>query len=149
MEAFRKMDTKMKIINAGSFAVLFAAFVFLVVLIFWEVYPYNVLTINKRPLEVVNREVKIGEILQYRLDYCKNKDYRVTIKRKFQDGLLYALPDIETTNPVGCRVQTIGLEIPHSLPPGEYIMLTEYVYRVNPVRDVVYRTHTEKFTVLP
>lgn len=139
---------KYKILNCMSFLTLGVAFIILVTLLFWKLYPYDPLVINERPMKVLTKEIKKGELLKYEVNYCKNTELRVTIKRKFQDGLLYVLPDTETTNPMGCRIQTIALEVPNTLSAGDYVLLSEFVYKVNPIREVVVRTHTQKFTVI-
>lgn len=147
-ECILTKDKKYKLANCLSLLTLIVAFMFMVVGIFWSLYPYKPLVINERPVKVLTKEVKRNELLKYELDYCKRTDKRVTIKRKYQDGILFAIPDVETSNTPGCRIQTIAIEVPHSLPTGEYILVMEFVYKVNPIREVVVRTHTEKFTVI-
>ena len=64
------------------------------------------------------------------------------------DGLVFALPDVTTAvNAPGCRVQNFAVEVPHSLPNGDYFMTIEFVYKVNPLREVSIITNTEQFVV--
>ena len=141
-------NPKNKIINCISFGTIGIAFLFLAVIFYWLLYPYNPLVINQRPLPIVNKEVKKGDIVEYTFDYCKNTDMHTHVNKKFSDGIEFALPEYDLSNPSGCRVQNIVTEIPHTLPEGEYIIVATYTYDVNPLRRIVIKTHTEKFKVV-
>ena len=149
-ECLNHRDIKAKIINCISFGTIAVAFVMLIVAGYWLLYPYHPLTINKRPVEIVNKNVSKSKdkIIIYRIDYCKNTKVSPTLKKKYEDGLIYTVPDVELThNALGCRTENIAQEVPHGLPEGEYILLLEYHYQMNTLRDVVVRTHTEKFYI--
>jgi len=139
---------KNKIINCISFFTIFAAFGLLVTFFYWLLFPYKPLVVNKNP-SVYPSEVRAGDILFLELDYCKNMDLPVTIRRRFIDGLVYSLPEITTAeNKTGCRVQKILLDAPEKLPEGEYRLDTDFVYKVNPIREVTVHAESEKFTVI-
>jgi hypothetical protein len=146
---FDKENRSKHLFSCVSFMTLASAAAILITLFFWTLYPYKPLVINNRPLPIEQKEIEMHETINYTLDYCKNMNIPVTIRRKLKDGIIFTLPEITTgVNTIGCRVETYALEVPHSLPAGEYIMIIEYVYQVNPIREVVVTTHTEKFEVL-
>jgi hypothetical protein len=139
---------KNKIINCLSFGTIGITFMFLFVIFYWLIYPYNPLVINERPLPVLNKEVKKGDSVYYTFDYCKNTDKEAHVNKKFSDGIEFALPEFDLSNPSGCRIQTIATEIPLPLPEGDYIIVATYSYDMNPIRRVVVKTHTQKFKVV-
>jgi len=148
MNLFECIKNKRGIINCVSFITLFMALAFLVTIVFWMVWPYNPVTINTRPLPVLEKNIPSGGTIKYIVDYCKHNDLDVLIRRKFVDGLVYALPDVSTKNLRGCKKMTVLLDVPHSLQAGEYILISEFVYQVNPIRTITVRTHSEKFRIL-
>lgn len=140
---------KHKIISLASFTTLAVAFFMLIMFFYWMLYPYKPLVVNNTPLPILDKELHRHDNIIYELDYCKQMDLPVSVRRKLVDGLVFAVADVTTgINDVGCRVQNFAIEVPHSLPTGEYIMTIEYVYKVNPIREVIVRTHTEKFTIV-
>lgn len=146
-ECLNGQSKKHRIINCISFGTIGMAFVLLITIFYWLLYPYKPLVINQRPLPVLEKTIKKGDLLRYTFDYCKYTDESPRINKKFSDGIEFALPEYSVSNPSGCRVQTITTQVPHTLPDGEYILVATYTYKVNPIRDVIIKTHTEKFTV--
>lgn len=137
------------VMNCISFGTLILAFIGILVVSYWMLYPYEPLVINSySPLPINNKELIVHDNIVYELDYCKNMDLPVTVRRKLVDGLVFALPDVTTAvNEPGCRVQNFAVEVPHSLPEGDYFMTIEFVYKVNPLREVSIITNTEQFVV--
>jgi hypothetical protein len=148
MQCLSAQDNKNKLINCISFGTIGISFIFLAVIFYWLLYPYKPLVINQRPLPVLNKEVKKGDIVHYTFDYCKYAKIPTHVNKKFSDGIEFALPEYDVNNPSGCRVQTIATEIPMTLPEGEYIIIANYTYHVNPIRTITIKTHTEKFKVI-
>lgn len=141
-------NKKHKIINCISFGTIGMAFALIVTIFYWLLYPYNPLVINQRPLPVLEKTIKKGDIVTYSFDYCKNTEASPRINKKFSDGIEFALPEYSVSNTSGCRVQTITTEVPHTLPEGDYILVATYTYKVNPIREVTVKTHTEKFSIV-
>lgn len=148
IECLKNINTREKIFNCLSFLTILVAFLFIALFTFWKIYPYEPMVINKRPLNVTTKEVSRGDTLIYKLDYCKNIDLPVEIRRRFVDGVIYSMPDISANTKKGCRVLDIALNIPEKLPTGEYILTVTYIYQVNPIRTIEVNTHTEKFKVI-
>lgn len=122
-------------------AILFLAFVCLMT--FWLVYPYKTLEIKRA--EVITPIVAQNDHVHYKLDYCKYNSKPATVHKSFVDGIVYRLPAKVSNVPEGCREgATVAVEIPHSLPPGQYKIQSITTYQVNPIRriDVFYETDT-------
>lgn len=120
-------------------------------LMYWLLWPYEPLVINERPVPVVEETVSKsgGNVVVYEMDYCKNTRVTPILKRAFEDGIVYSIPDKELkVEELGCRVEWIALDIPESLPVGDYILILEFHYQMNPIREVVVMTHTKKFKVI-
>lgn len=148
-DLMKEMTIKEKLLNCGIISGLFASFIILLVVFYWLVYPYQPLVINQRPLKVITTEVKQGDVLIFEMDYCKNTNKPVRISRRFKDTIIYTIPDLLTAdNKSGCKVSTITEKIPDNLPTGDYIMTFYYHYQMNPLKEVIVSTHTQKFTVV-
>ena len=110
-----------RILNCVSFATLFVALGMLLLVLYWSLYPYNPLTINKSPLAVSKSVVKAGDGLVYTLDYCKNDDLPVTITNEFVDGIVFTTQDLSASNKKGCNIINVLIEVPKSLPSGKVL----------------------------
>ena len=137
-----------KVVNCIALGSVLLGFIVTTVIVFWSTFPYNPLVIDGHA-QILNKEVKAGDDVIYRLKYCKHMDIPVTIRRRFIDGLVYQIPESTIgLNQVGCKTQDIAIEVPAKLPPGEYELYTEFVYQVNPIRQVIIKDTSEGFTVL-
>ena len=142
------INKKDKSITIATFVSLGVSFIFVLLVLFWLIFPYEPLSINNHPYPVLNKEVKKGDVLLFEVDYCKLTDKKATITRRFIDSLLYVMPDITAVNEMGCRRQLVSEEIPQNLPAGEYVMDFYYTYKVNPIREVTVHARTQKFQVI-
>ena len=142
------INRKDKSITILLFVSLGISFIFVLLVLFWVLFPYKPLSINNHPYPVITKEVKKGDALLFKMDYCKYTDKKATVTRRFIDSLLYVMPDITAVNEMGCRRQLVSEEIPQNLPAGEYIMDFYYTYKVNPIREVTVHAHTQKFQVI-
>ena len=142
------MKVKVKLMQTVA-GIIVATSIFLVItFVFWSLYPYNPLKINVQPLPVINKEVKRGDSLVYNLDYCKSTDSSVLISRSFIDGVIFSIPDVTAKNLKGCRSNLISLQVPESIPVGDYYLKVTYKYKVNPIRTMLLEAVSEKFTVI-
>ena len=142
------INKKDKSITIATFVSLGVGFIFVLLVLFWLIFPYEPLSINNHPYPVLNREVKKGDVLLFEVDYCKFTNKKATITRRFTDSLLYVMPDITAVNEMGCRRQLVSEEIPQNLPSGEYVIDFYYTYKVNPIREVTVHARTQKFQVI-
>ena len=78
-----------------------------------------------------------GDVMHVTRDLCWNVAASYTLHRVFIDHLVYALPDYAVTAPqVGCAAAGIAVQIPESLPPGEYTYRVSADFRINPIKSV-------------
>lgn len=121
---------------------------FLLLIIFWLVYPYKVIEF-KQPIKILTPQVKRGEHLSYEVDYCKYSNHQPLITRTFIDGVIYQVPDgISKLNDKGCGVNTIQMYIPKALPTGKFYVEINYHYELNPVRKLDITVKTEQFEII-
>ena len=122
---------------------------FILLLIFWSVYPYRPIQFKNLPYKVKNKVIKAGGVLEYTSDYCKYTNEIPSTIRSFVNDIIYNLPVGQATKkPIGCAKSTFILLVPKELPPSIYILKTTYTYKVNPIRNIVVTNDTEKFEVV-
>jgi hypothetical protein len=119
----------------------------IIIMFWWSVYPYKPVIFRTEYFETTKTHYKVGELLQYKVDYCKYMNLKVTISRAFIDGIVYLTPDSTGARPIGCGVTGEYMEIPN-LPPATYKIKITYTYQVNPIRTISIIKYTNPFTVL-
>ena len=136
---------------SGALALLLLPALLVVRLVTWYLNPAEVLiNLPAGPRAVGASVVHYGELLQYWPGTdCKVLDVPGTLSRSFVGQLIFQTPARATDRQVGCRSvdDTEGVEIPN-LPPGRYRLVITLSYRVNPLRDVIYRYETAEFLVV-
>ena len=136
------------VLNYGSALVIVFAFLFLLTIVYWSVYPYSPATFNALPHRVDKKIVHGGDFIVLYIDVCKNMDVVPEISRVFVDGVIYQIPTYVTTNDEqGCRVRRVQIYVPKGLPPSTYKISTTFRFRVNPIRVIEMYTDSEKFEV--
>lgn len=117
---------------------------------YWTLRPYNPLEI-KQPLQIINenKTVVAGELLFYEVDFEKNTKIQPTIHRRLIDGIVFNFPAVTSQNIAGPNKLIASLEIPHSIPPGNYFLESVACYQMNPVREICVEYASEEFEVIP
>jgi len=144
----------------------------MVVVIFWLVYPYEVLTFNKQPFVVLNSDVDIdtidldsiskqtdrpmayiqaGQPIPVIWDFCKNaqlKSSNFTVQ--LENSVIIGLPTTSAELKQGCyKVLVRSFSAPSFMQDGEVAKLVFNVeFRVNPVRTINYRFESENFVIV-
>lgn len=123
------------------------------ILAFWFFYPYKTLSItgydSQHPIQILNTTVHPGDVLQYKLDYCKYTDLTSTVHRDFIDGQVVPLQDIVGGLPKGCHNYSIETTtVPETINPGRYSLLIRVDYHMNPIRTITTEYQTSYFTVV-
>lgn len=135
----------MTVILAAIFALLYLGY-----MLYWPVKTIEFK--NNGDLEIVNlnKEVRQGEQLEYKISYCRFTDQQAIVTRVIQDGLIYIMPPIQTNTGIGCQYDKIMsiAEIPKAIPPGKYQMLITVEFKINPLRTITHSLYTEPFTVV-
>ena len=137
-----------KLLNIGSWIVIFMAFIFLGVIIYWATYPYKIIEIKTPILPIKETVIKQGGTLTYYVNYCKYVDIPALVSRTLQDDIEYIIPSTMGTRSIGCRIAANDVVIPQSLPPSKYKLELKYTYKVNPIRTIEVESTTAAFMVI-
>lgn len=131
-----------------SLASLILCAVFVLTVGHWMTWPYKVMRINN--LTVINAEIEAGGYLEYRLDYCKDKEYelvRAQVQLSFRDGIIYNLPIESGSLESGCAADLYVLAVPETIPAGKYHLDMIREYSVNPLRKIEVHATSNIFKV--
>jgi hypothetical protein len=143
-----KISKREKLKGIASFVSLGISFAFVLLVLFWLLYPYKTLEVNNSPYPVT-QEVRKGSSVMFEMDYCKYTNKPVTIARRYVDGIIYVVPNLVSAyNEKGCRVSLITEDVPENLPEGEYTMVFFYTYQVNPIREITVSASTQTFKIV-
>lgn len=117
---------------------------------YWLAAPYKVLDhFSSNPRKVLTQVVHVGDMVIFQTPSCKLLDVPGTVSRRFVDGVVYQTPSVPTSAGQKCNgsLVNIPVHVPN-IPPGVYHLEAELRYKVNPLREVVYRFSTENFRVI-
>lgn len=123
----------------------------ILMLLYWGFRPYTVYYNVVQPYDIVNEnnEVKRGEAVLVRQEYCKAIGGDATLVIILEDGYYETLRIIQSRADPGCRDGVSqSAVIPTTSAPGEYRLRYQISVRVNPVRTIHYEFVTEYFTVI-
>lgn len=136
-----------KITNISIWLIHFSALVILVLIGFWRLYPYKIITFNTETFPVITKVVKPGGQLIYEADACKHMDIGATVNRVFEDELIYPMVQTISHRTFGCAKQKVVVNIPRTLMPDTYRLKTVFTYEVNPIRVISITRYTDYFVV--
>lgn len=133
-----------------SMAGLTATIVLLLIVGYMLFWPQKTLTFTDTRLGVVNKEVRSGQELLFKVDYCRYTDMQARVTREIRDGVVYVLPDIQTSLTKGCHENlTISMgELPKVIQPGKYSMHITIEFKPNRLRTITHTLTTEDFFVV-
>ncbi len=97
-------------------------------------------------IEVTN--VKRGQQYWRYVEFCINKRVPGFVVQKFVDGIIFGMPSIPNRGYVGCWKKSFPVNIPHSLPRGDYKLETSIRYLLNPLRIVDSQKQIVNLTVV-
>ena len=142
-------NTRIKVLPYFGFGALaFIAIVILTVGI-WTFYPYKTITFKNDPAyQTKELIVHQGDQTSYFIDYCKFTESSPTVKKTFEDGIVFVAEDTRAVLSVGCHTQWVPLTIPMTLPPGKYRLGIEVTYKLNIIRTETIKQYSNWFTVL-
>lgn len=123
----------------------FSSAIFLLFLCWWS-WPYNPVTYTE-PVLVLDKEVKAGTLVQYKVSYCKRSAAPAVVDRQFVDGIIYTVPSVKPNFPLGCHTKIQTVEVPPNLPPSDYKIRVYVSYQVNPIRTITVTYDTNYFKV--
>ena len=138
---------KLLFFHLSYFSIAFST-AFIILVIVWMNYPYKLIEWSGISSPIVTKTIKQGGIVKYKSDYCKYTDIQPTVTRIFKNGILFYTPTTIGATTKGCFNTTIAVPIPPELPPGKYILINIYDYKVNPVRSIKLTRRTDEFIVI-
>lgn len=78
-----------------------------------------------------SKEVKHGESVIFHVTRCAKADYQAVATRRFTDGLIWDVPDLNVAVTKGCQTyDRAALVVPNALPIGKYRIEGETVVKV-------------------
>lgn len=113
---------------------------------FWPFGP--AIVYKNSPFPVVTRELYVGDVLSYRVSYCRYTSEPVLLVRELIDGVIYTLPPIISKFPQGCHDVTVARTVIPPLPEGQYTLSLVGRYKINALRWQTIEASTAPFQVL-
>lgn len=141
------MPTVIKWLATTSLILLYFFIFYIGYLIFW---PMRTLETENPVLPVITHQVKRGQALVYKVQYCRYDLVGGTIYRTLygvNNDNVYPLAPVNTVTYPGCRTANVYLMIPTSLTPGTYYVDILVKIQVNMLRQQVLETRTQNFEV--
>jgi hypothetical protein len=125
----------------------------LIVLIGYFIYcqfvPWQVLTIDKQPIPVAQKEVRQGDAFIVWFESTKFAALPARISARWINAVVYQTPDVLADRECGSRATWVSFgDVPDTLPPAEYYVEYVFHYQVNIFRGETIRARTETFKVL-
>lgn len=119
------------------------------ILLYWQIYPYNILEEKEGNYLLDKTVYKQGEDFNIHFEICKKMDFEEDVYGRFVDGVIYSIPENGSNFDIGCYSTYISsVSIPETLPEGNYIYEETIIYRVNPIRVIEYTFTTPEFRVV-
>lgn len=111
-------------------------------------YPFKPLEMYE-PVRVLTKEVMPGDTIFVEFNFKKNTDIIPDITLSLVDGVVYNLPSYRPINKPGeVQGRVVGvMEVPASIPCGEYYLQWLASYRYNTLRTVNVEYRSEKFRI--
>ena len=135
-----------KHLDNAIFIMMILVLIFAIGCVIVLIYPFKVIEFND-PYKVLTPVVQAGNLMQYRRDSVKYMQLTGDLSCHFEDGLIYAIPSVESNNPVGPLSGVVSIQIPKELPPGTYIYKCTVTYKLAGIRELRYEFQTEAFEV--
>ena len=85
-----------------------------------SIYPFKEYTFANQPYPVVNKQLRAGEPLLLKADYCKLSNASGDISIIFEGDAQYTSPKITFQADKGCKQTTLAIPTFKDLPPGLY-----------------------------
>jgi len=112
-------------------------------------YPFKTFEVLNSPFPLVKKELKRGEAILYRTSFCRYTDISATIIQQIINETIISLPIIQAESPKGCFEKIISnIKVPSEISSGKAYLNITFVFKVNPLRDIIYTARTEEFTVI-
>lgn len=121
---------------------LFVGFVF--VISFW---PFNPVTLNDSPVQVLTKAVYPGEDVILKLNITKYMNIKPVVTYYLVDGFVLELADTSINRPLGEQTIDRAIKIPESASYGPRHIKIELEYKIL-WRSIFYSWDTEEFVII-
>lgn len=140
-------DKRSVVLNFVSGCILLLVFFSLIatgLMMFWPVKVLDVVS-----LVVERKTYYSNDTVPVELTVVKYVDLPAAVNISIVDGIRYTLSERTTNNPPGCtKVTAMSVQIPPTIPSGEYFIRYIFTYQVNPLREVSVTAESNKFNVI-
>jgi hypothetical protein len=135
-------------LHIGIYAILVFVMLFLILIIYWLVYPYKPIEM-KSPVKVLNSPVKAGEAVHFELEFCKYMDIEAETTKVLVNDYIIPYPTTSGKGKLGCqKMISSSHTVPDYVSAGTYKIMLTTTYKVNPIRTVQVDYETEEFEVI-
>lgn len=149
MRVYEENKSKERMFKVSNYLVMGVLIMFGIFL--WQLLrPIHVIDMEQ-PYPVINKQVRRGEILEYRTNYTKHIDVAGTVYKIVvcEDGSAITLPSRVSSIPVGeHKLISRTTKIPNDAPIGMCVLYVDVEYPVNKLRNVHYSFTTERFEIV-
>ena len=121
---------------------------FVLLALYWVFRPYNIIEWKIDKYELQKDTYKVGDVLDFRTAFCKVGEYQANIVYHIEDGVTYLMPHQISRSPEGCRDFISNSLVVPDLPAGEYRLVGDISYEVNPFKTVHYRMESDLFNIV-
>lgn len=118
-------------------------------LIFWGVYPYNVLDVKNPPVPAHPQQVKAGNVVFLETDFCKHTSSQGRVNMfLILSTKEVTLPSFTDTSKKRCEVVQFPFIVPKDLEKGRAHVRFVIEYHVNPIRIITEVFSSREFEIV-
>lgn len=121
---------------------------FLITLVtFWMAWPYKTIIFLDPQFPILSSTITNGGVVKFTSKYCKYVHLTEAVSRNYVNDIVFSMPQVTTNREYGCHTITVQVQVPPELPPGTYHLEINYIYKINPVREIIVHHRTDNFVV--
>lgn len=143
-----KID-KSKLLTAIIWASFITAIIWIVSSAYLYLVPQESLMVNQGYFPMVDKELKRGEEMKVRANFCKYTDVSPEVSVSLINDTIVGIPFTVASFPKGCYDKEISIgPIPHNTVNGRHQLRFQLVYRNNFLNKKTYTIYTDQFNVI-
>jgi len=113
------------------------------------IYPFDVVDVEE-PVEIVSTDNRGGNILKYKIKYCKHYDVPGKVIVELIDGEVHFFDTIYTSVDKGCgEFISNRIVIPENITPGTYKLKVTIIHQMTILREVSQSFYSNYFWIYP
>jgi hypothetical protein len=138
---------KQTIYHLNAF-VLVIVFISIITITALSIFPRTVLEFENDKYEVINKEVKAGDLVYYRIKQYKKYDVVGHIDKQLIDTYIYNYETVSGSLDKGYIDNIVSLKIPDYAEPGIYYIKITFIYKLNMFNTITQVQTTENFNII-